>query len=247
MIKRIYVSFMGLGLIILAGSVLAEAGAARADKTKVGQVAVHLVAPAGLDRVDGTEPTADAYLKKIEPKLKIKVLAIYAVTSEWKKFVQAIKNGQPVAIPRLALICVPQKMPKKSFDLKKLLREHRKFSEWFSLAANNRPMTLLLSSHGNKKLEEILGVNLDFNVKHDKYTQKFASGSSFMSIGTGVSFNIFGQTSTIYLTATSQAVGDKMIFLGYVEAMDSSKVVESIQTQALSWRKSFLDAQATSQ
>lgn len=245
MIKLLYISIL-LFWFMFSATAVSEADAAKTDKALVGKVEVILVAPEGLVRVDGTNPVADAFLEKYEPEFKIKVLAIYAEAAQWATFAEALNNGKPMPLPRVALICIPVKMPKKSFGLKKLLREHRKFAQWFSFAANTRPATLFISSLGNEKLEKILGIDIGFEVEHDEYTVKFAGGSSYLSIGTGLSFDIYGQTSNIYLTATSQAIEDKMIFLGYGDTTGSEEVIKSIQTRALNWRKTLVEAQSVS-
>ena len=202
----------------------------------VGKVAVKLAAPEGLTRVDGRNAKADAYIKILEPKFKLNVLAVYAVPAEWDKFVAAASAGKPAAIPRYAMICVPSKMAKKSFSNKDVRKEFKRYANWFSAAANNRPMASLLTSQGNRKLKEYMGVDIGFKFNIGDNTKKIAETSNSISFGAEVDFNVHGQPSKIYLTASSLQIADKMVFLAYFENRETTRDILEIQGRAIAWR-----------
>lgn len=207
-----------------------------ADVAQVGKVSVKLVAPEGLVRVDGRNAQADAYIKKLEPKFKLKVLALYAKADEWDKFVAAAGAGQPASIPRFAMTCVPSKMPKKSFTDKAVRQEFKRYASWFSMAANNQPMAALLTAQGNKKLREYMGVDIGFKFNPGDNTKKISETSNAITFGAEVDFKVFGKPSKIYLTATSLQISDKMIFMAYFENRESTKNIVEIQSRAIAWR-----------
>ncbi len=225
-----------LGVAFFGAPVQAKKTADPPNEVLVGQVPVVLAAPAGLTRVDGQDQKVDEYVKTLEPKFKLTVLALYAEPAQWKKFVDAVAARQPASIPRMAMICMPSKMPKKSFDAMAMRKEQRSYASWFSLAANNRPMAALLTSQGNAKLKEKLGVDLDFKFKTDDFTQKFAETSNSISFGSQVSFKVFGQVSQVFLTTTSLGVSDKMIYLAYFEESGPADALRGIQSKSLTWR-----------
>ena len=208
----------------------------------IGNITVNLTGPEGLTRVDGRFPQADAYIKTVEPKFKLQVLAIYAVESEWKAFIEAAAKGQPTSIPKYAMLCIPQKMPTKSFDSKKVRQEFKKYDNWFSMAASNKPMAKLLTSRGNKKLKENMGVDIGFKFHTDKYTTKFAETSGSMSLGAQVSFDVFGQPSSVYLTVTALNLADKLVYLAYFEKTGQPEVLSKIQAESLAWRSAVSSA-----
>lgn len=227
------IAFSLLLALVPAGPALAQK---KVDEAAVGSVSVTLAPPEGLARVDGLNAQADAYIKKVAPKLKLNVLAVYAEPKEWKKFVEAASAGQPAALPRFAMICTTRKMAKKKFKGQDLRKEHRGYARWFELAAGNRPMAALLTSQGNKKLKEILGTDIGFEFKTGKDTKKIAETSSSLTLGARLMFRIFGQASDVYLTATSLGVGDKIIYLGYFEKYGASDQVAGVQARSLAWR-----------
>lgn len=225
-----------LGLAFFGAPVQAKKTADLPNEVLVGKVPVVLAAPEGLTRVDGQDRAVDEYVKSLEPKFKLTVLALYAEPVAWKNFTTEVAARRPASIPRLAMICVPAKMPKKSFTTVAMRQEQRRYANWFSLAANNRPMAALLTSQGNAKLKEKLGVDLDFQFKTDDFTQKFAETSNSISFGSQVSFNVFGQVSKVFLTTTSLGVDDKMVYLAYFEESGSADKLRSIQSRTLAWR-----------
>lgn len=234
--KAIYVIFTAvLGAVLALDSPVLAQKRKQDNRAVVGSVTVNMVGPEGLIRVDGLFPQADAYIKSLEPKFKLTVLSIYAVESEWKAFVDAAAQGRPTAIPRYAMLCAPLKMAFKSYDTKKVRQEFKKYDNWFSLVASNKPMATLLTSQGNKKLKEYMGVNIGFKFHTDKFTAKFADTSGSMSVGARVSFNVFTQPSSVYLTVTALNLADKLIFMAYFENAGPPEVLNEIQVKSLAW------------
>ena len=206
------------------------------NQAAVGKVTVKLTGPEGLKRVDGLDAEVEAYIKNVEPKFKLQVLALYADPKEWNAFVANVKDKKEASIPKFAMICVPRKMAKKSFTDAAVRKENKRYANWFSLVANNRPMAAVLTSQGNAKLKEYLGVDIGFKFKTDDFTKKFAETSNSLSLGAQVSFNIFGKTSQVFLTATSLQVADKLIFLGYFENSGPADKLAEIQAKTIAWR-----------
>ena len=203
----------------------------------VGEITVTLAGPEGLARVDGLKAQADAYIQKTAPKLKLKVMALYADTEDWARFVTDAAGGRPAAVPRFALLCTTASMPKKHYDQKSLRRELTRYEKWFKLAADNKIMAALLTRQGNRKLTAIMGVDIGFEFKVDQFTRKFDQSGDSLSLGAKVAFNVFGQPSQVFLTATAQAVGDKIIFLAYFEK--DGPEIEKIQERAKTWRQNL--------
>jgi hypothetical protein len=225
-------------ILFLFGFSAGQAGAAAAaNKTQLGEVTVSLNGPEGLTRVDGQKPRADAYIKKTAPKLKFQVMAIYADSKEWSSFVAAAAGRRPAAMPRLAIIGTTMSMPRKNYDPAKFRRELARYEHWFNLAASNKPLAALLTRQGNRKLTEVMGVDIGFEFKVDQFTRKFGQGSDFLSLGAKVAFNIFGQPSQVFLTVTALAVGDKIVFLAYFEKED--RKIQDIQNRANAWRQAM--------
>lgn len=233
--NRSFLLLLSLFLVLgLSCPLLAQDGG-RAT-VKVGKVSVALKAPEGLSRVDGLSPAADAYVRSLEPKFKLQILALYADKNEWKKFTEAVKNGRPTAIPPMAMICVPRKMAKKSYDPKAVRKEFKKYSNWFSAAANNRPMAAVLTGQANSKLKEYMGVDLDFKYKTGAHTRKVSETSNSISLASRVSFKINGRVTDGILTATSLAVGDKLVFSGYFQEASSVEKRDEAVARAVQWR-----------
>ena len=224
------------GLISLAWPAGAAAKA-QPNKVPLGEVTVSLAGPAGLARVDGLKPRADAYIRETAPKLKFRILALYAEAGEWSRFVEAAAGRRPAAVPRFALVGTTTAMPGKHYDQISLRRELTRYDKWFSLAAGNRPLAALLTRQGNRKLTEIMGVDIGFQFKVDKFTRKFDQGSDSLSLGARVAFNVFGQPSQVFLTVTAQAVGDKIVFLAYFE--NDGQDIQGIQERARAWRQNM--------
>lgn len=213
------------------------------DKARVGKVSVHLEAPEGLARVDGLAPAADDYIKKLEPKFKLKILAVYADANDWKTFVETVKNGQAASIPRLAMICVPQKMGRKKFDVKSIRKEFKAYASWFGLAANNRPTAAILTSQANSKLREIMGVDLNFIYKIGPHTRVISETSNSISMAARTSFKINGKTTEGLLCATALGVGDKLIYSGYFEEAGTNEKRDEVIAKAVQWRGQLNSAQ----
>ncbi len=232
-----------LAALLLLGSFPAWAQNAT-PAVKVGNIEVGLTGPEGLKRVDGLNPRADAYIKSLEPKFKFKVLALYAEPKEWNKFVADAEAGRPSSIPRFAMIGVPSRMAKKSYDFKKIRKEFKKYDNWFSLAANNRATAALLTAQGNKKLKEFLGVDINFKFRSGNFTRKFSETTNSISMGALVGFNVHKRASDVYLTATSLAVGDKLVFMAYFDQSGPPAELTEIQARSLLWRAKMSDLNA---
>ena len=237
-ISRLFLAGLTLA-VILALSWPAEAQ----DKVKLGNVTVSLKAPAGLVRVDGLMPQADAYIKTLEPKFKLQILAFYADKNDWKKFVENVAAGKPASIPRLAMICVPRKMAKKKYDTKDLRKEFKSYSNWFSVGANNRPTAALLTRQANSKLKEIMGLDLDFKYQIGSHTRKISETGNSLSLAVLSSFKVNGKTTGGLLCATALGVGDKIIYSGYFEEGGSSAKLDEIIAKAVQWRSALNSAQ----
>jgi hypothetical protein len=165
-------------------------------------------------------------------------MALYADTGEWARFVAAAAGSRPAAVPRFALLCTTATMSKKHYDQKSLRRELTRYEQWFNLAAGNQILAALLTRQGNRKLTEIMGVDIGFEFKVDQFTRKFDQGGDFLSLGAKVAFNVFGQPSQVFLTVTAQAVGDKIIYLAYFEK--DGQEIEKIQDRAKTWRQNLV-------
>lgn len=213
------------------------------DKASVGNVSVNLAAPEGLARVDGLAPAADAYIKKLEPKFKLRILAVYADKNDWKTFAEKVENGQEASIPRLAMICVPQKMGRKKFNVKAIRKEFKTYASWFSLAANNRPTAVILTSQANSKLKEIMGVDLNFIFKTGPHTRVISETSNSISMAARTSFKINSKTTEGLLCATALGVSDKLIYSGYFEEAGSSEKRDEVIAKAIQWRGQLNSAQ----
>jgi hypothetical protein len=128
-------------------------------------------------------------------------------------------------------------MLKKNYDQARLRQEFARYENWFSLAANNRPLAALLTMQGNRKLTEVMRVDIGFEFKLDQFTRKFDQSSDSLSAGAKVGFNVFGQPSQVFLTVTALAVGDKIVFLAYFEK--DGQEIKGIQNRAIAWRKNM--------
>lgn len=216
------------------------------SQAHIGELTLNMAAPAGMARVDGQFPAADEYIKGLEKKFKLNVLAIYADPAEWKNFVESVAVGRPASIPRYAMICVPRKMAKKSFTPKQAEKELKRYANWFSFAANNGVVAKTLTKKGNAKLTEKMGVDIGFKFKTDQFTRKFDDNKNSLSLGARVSFNVFGQKSEVFLTATSFNVEDKLVYLAYFENSGSDDQLRAIQAKSLDWRDSVAAANSVS-
>ena len=233
-------SFLSIWLILLLTFLFhGQSWAQNSRQAAVGGVTVTLASPEGLSRVGGLDPKADAYIKKLEPKFKLQVLELYGHPQEWKKFTAAAGAGQPAAIPSFAMICVPSKMASKSYDNKKARKEFKRYLNWFTAAANNPPMAKLLTSQGNKKLKEYMGVDIGFKFRTGEYTKKISESSNSLTLGALAGFNVFGRPSEVYLTVTSLQVGDKLVFLAFFEKSGPPEKLADTQAKTLAWRSSM--------
>ncbi|MCL2029614.1 MAG: hypothetical protein FWG97_04285 [Deltaproteobacteria bacterium] len=225
-----------LFLVTPAGQVGASVKA-KASKVQLGQVTVTLAGPEGLARVDGLRPQADAYIKKTASKLKFQAMALYADPGEWAGFVADAAGRRPADVPRFALLGTTTSMPGKSYDLLNFRRELARYDKWFSLAAGNRPLAALLTRQGNKKLAEVMGVDIGFEFKVDQFTRKFDQSSDSLSLGAKVAFNVFGRPSQVFLTVTALSVGDKIVYLAYFEK--DGREIKAIEERARGWRRAL--------
>ncbi|UQZ88065.1 hypothetical protein C4J81_02075 [Deltaproteobacteria bacterium Smac51] len=249
MLRNVLLLMAAMALSLAAGLPSAQAKpapkkVADLNQADIGTLTLVMAAPAGMTRVDGKYPAADEYIKSLEPKFKLRVLAIYADPAEWKSFVEAVAAHKPASIPRYAMICVPKKMAKKSFTAKTAEKELKRYASWFSFAANNGVVAKTLTSKGNAKLTEKMGVDIGFKFLTDKFTKKFDDNRNSLSLGARVSFNVFGQRSEVFLTATSLQVADKLVFLAYFENSGPDDKMQSIKANSLNWRDAVAEANA---
>jgi hypothetical protein len=222
--------------LIILGANEARAVTHVTDKATVGSLDLVMVQPDGFKRVDGTSAKADEFLASLVEKFKLKILAVYAEPALWADFVEGLSQLKPRAIPRLAIIAVPSKMEKKSYNQKTATKEMKKYKSWFSLAINTKPLSLLLSDQANKKLKTKLGYDLGFRYLTSENTAKFNETPFSVSFGVLASLDLFGQRTDTFVTATAVSVEDKFVFLAMVEPDQSQKVVESAIADSLVWR-----------
>jgi hypothetical protein len=234
--KLSYFLFVLVFSFIILGVNQAWAVILATDKAQVGTLELVMVQPDGYQRVDGTSAKADEFLDSMVAKFKLKILAVYAEPALWIDFVEGLSNLEPRAIPRLAIIAVPSKMEKKSYNVKKAATELKKYKTWFSLAINTKPLSLLFSDQANEKLKEKLGYDLGFRYLTSKNTAKFNETPFSVSFGVLASLNLFSRRTDIFVTATAVSLEDKFIFLAMIEPDQSQKVVESSITDSLVWR-----------
>ncbi|MDR2945235.1 MAG: hypothetical protein LBV79_00600 [Candidatus Adiutrix sp.] len=215
-----------------------------AEPALVGEVPVRLSAPQGLTRVDGRHAGADAYIASVAKKFRMTVLAVYARPAEWDKFVAEAGAGRPASIPQYAMILTTAKMATKKFSDRDARREFKRFDNLFTLTANNRPMAALLTSKGNAKLKERMGVDIGFVFNIGPQTKKIADSSRSISFGAEVDFNVFGKPSAVYLTTAALQVSDKLVFLSFFENREAGRSFADIQGRAEAWRAAMSSANA---
>jgi hypothetical protein len=201
----------------------------------VGQVEITLIGPAGLERVDGLDPSADKFIASLVERFKLRVLALYAEPESFKYFASGLVAGQPRTIPRLAMITVPTRMDKKSYDEKAIAKEKRRYREWYSLAINTRPLAWYFGSKANDKLSEKLGVNVNFSYMTGKETRRFDEKDRSLSFSVLSSMELYGAKTDFFVTASMVNVADKLIFLSWVEPGQSPDVLTLIRTESLKW------------
>ncbi|MDR1545581.1 MAG: hypothetical protein LBU12_02460 [Deltaproteobacteria bacterium] len=218
-----------------ASAALGDAASPAAERTSVGSVEVNLVKPEGLSRVDGLCPEADAFILSLVDRFKLKVLAVYADPDQWRHFAEGLAAGAPRAIPRTAVAATTVKMAGKSYDAKGVAKEKRRFNNWVSLAVNTRPLARLFSSKANKKLTSKLGRDLQFGYRTGQNVGKFNETAKSVSYGVLVSMTLFGLSSDVFATAAALNVGDKFIFLTWIEPDQAQSSIERAKISSLTW------------
>ena len=206
------------------------------DRIMVGEVPVNLSGPEGMVRVDGLCPAADEFILSLRERFKLKVLAVYADPAEWRHFVEGLERREPRAVPRLAAIGVTTKMDGKSYDAKGADRERRKMGNMVSLAINTRPLTALFSNRANAKLRDKLGVDLRFKYRgRSENVGKFAETDRSDSYSVMAGLELYGQRTESFVTATALTVGDKFVFLAWVEPGPDQALIGRARAGTLAW------------
>ena len=213
----------------------AKAEAAKAEAL-VGEVPVNLLEPEGLVRVDGLCPEADNFIFSLRERFKLKVLAVYANPDEWRYFVSGVVNKEPRALPRVAIISVTTKMDGKSYDKKSAAKERKKHNNMVSLAINTRPLTAIFSNRANAKLRQKLGVDLRFKyLGLGEHVGKFDENDRSVSYSVLASLAINGRQTDSFVPASSLRVGDKLVFLAWVEPDRDPARITQAKARTLDW------------
>jgi hypothetical protein len=236
-------------LWLAAMAVWPQAGAAKTPETAetpetasasvlVGEVPVNLLVPEGLARVDGLCPEADEFILSLRERFKLKVLAVYADPDEWRDFVAGVVAGRPTNLPRTAIITVTTKMDAKSYDKKAAAKERRKFNNMVSLAINTRPLTALFSNRANAKLRDKLGVDLRFSYRgRSEHVGRFDENERSVSYSTLTSLELNGRRTEGFTTVSALRVGDKFVFLAWVEPDRDPGLIGTAKDRTLKWVK----------
>jgi hypothetical protein len=201
----------------------------------VGQVKVELVGPAGLDRVDGLNPAADAFIESLKELFKLRVLAVYAEPQAYENFASGLASHNGRSIPRLGIITATTRMEKKSYDAKGLIKEKRRYRERFSLAINTRPLAWLFGRKANKKLEEKLGLNVGFSYKTSQETGRFDERDRSLSFSVLATMTFYDVKSDFLLAASVLNVGDKLVYVAWVEPFIGPESLTKARSANLGW------------
>jgi hypothetical protein len=236
---------LGLILAISGGAAMAEQNKGDlqidsdshldGDSAVVGTLQLSLIPPQGLVRVDGLCPEADDFMFSLQERFKLRVLAVYAETDQWRHFVEGLANGEPRKIPSVAIISVTTKMEKKSYDAKASAKERRRYGNLVSLAVNTRILAAIFANRANAKLADKLGRDLDFSYRVGKYAGKFAESERSISFSVLTSLYLFGLRADSFVTASALSVGDKFVFLAWVDPDRSPEGIELTKAKSLSW------------
>jgi hypothetical protein len=188
-----------------------------ATEAIVGEARVGLLAPAELTRVDGLSLKGDEFVESLKGRFKLRVLAVYARPDEYLAFVKDLDEGRASLIPRLALISVPTRMDKKTYDQKAVTKEWSRYREWFSLAINTRPLVWFFGRKANGKLKDKLGRDLGFSYQTGEGTGRFDENDRSLSFSVRAKLDLNGGQNDILVAASALNVADKLVFLSYIE------------------------------
>ena len=232
-----------MGEAMAQETVVAKAEAPKAEAPKplehqalVGEVPVNLMEPQGMARVDGMCPQADEFILSLRERFKLKVLAVYADPDQWRDFAEAVARKEPRALPRMAVIAVTTKMDGKHYDRKAAAKERRKFNNMVSLAINTRPLTAIFSNRANAKLRDKLGVDLRFSYRgYGEHVGKFEESERSVSYSVLASLSVYGQRTDSFATISAIRVGDKFVFLAFVEPAQAPDLIGQAKAKTLEW------------
>jgi hypothetical protein len=213
----------------------AEAQSEAPGEALVGEALVKFKAPNGLARVDGLDPKADEFLESLKKRFRLRVLAVYAEPTEYERFVQGLANRRASFIPRLALVSVPTRMDKKSYDQKAIKKEKRRYREWFSLAVNTRPLAWLMGRKANSRLKDKLGLDVGFSYKTGEETRRFDERDRSLSFTALATMDLYGAKSDFVVAASALGVTDKLVFLSWIEPSQTTKAVDTARALSLAW------------
>jgi hypothetical protein len=201
----------------------------------VGEVTLKLVGPNGLERVDGIDPTADKFLDSLKERFKLRVLAVYSDPTEFKRFSADLANQRPSPIPRMALISVPTRMDKKSYDEKAVKKEISRYREWFSFAVNTRPIAWLMGRKANSRLKSKLGLDTHFSYLTGPETKRFDLRDLSVSFSVLPSMELYGAKSDFFVAASMLSVPDKLVFLSWIEPSQAVSALNETRAKVIVW------------
>ncbi|MDR1085502.1 MAG: hypothetical protein LBP22_11785 [Deltaproteobacteria bacterium] len=202
---------------------------------QVGEIEIKLVGPQNMKRVDGLNPAADQFIASMVDRFKLRVLAVYAEPQSFLNFADGLSTGQGRTIPRMAMITVPSRMDKKSYDEKAVNKEKRRYREWYSLAINTRPIAWFFARKANTKLSEKLGLDVNFTYLTGRDTRRFDEKDRSLSFCVLSSMELYGAKTDFFMTASMVNVADKLIFLSWVEPSQSPDSILNSRNESLKW------------
>jgi hypothetical protein len=226
-------------IIAMAVSPAAYAAGDTADslrKVPIGTLSFSETAPEGMVSVLGKDPTADAFLASLDEKFKLVVIGAYAKEKDFEDFTRAMKSGEFMPIPNIALVTIPRKMPEKSFDGKAALKEIKRYVSWFTLATNTGAIALGFEVSANSSLTKKLGRNFEFAYRTGKHTKIFNQTPTSLSAGVLTSLTINGKRSDNYVALSAFQVGDKFVFISMVGLDRSQEGVDRVRAEILAWK-----------
>jgi hypothetical protein len=206
-----------------------------AAREQIGDLSFEPVGPKGLIRLDGLEPSADAFIYSLRERFKLRVVAVYGVEKDWRQFVTAAKEGKPCSVPRLAVLSLPLRMEGRQYDKSRVSKELKRYKNLVSLATNTRPITAILAVKANSKLKDKLGIDLGFRYRAVEYPGRFNDTPASVSYAVLIMLNLFGQKTEGYATITALNVADKFIYLTWLEPSRGPQVASEVKSATLLW------------
>jgi hypothetical protein len=127
-------------------------------------------------------------------------------------------------------------MDGKSYDRKAAAKERRRLNNLVSLAINTRPLTALFSNRANAKLRDKLGLDLGFSYRgRGDHVGKLEESERSVSYSVLSSLALFGQRTDGFATVSALRVGDKFVFLAWMEPGRDEGVIGQAKARTLKW------------